>query len=111
MNIVKEQHGTYTIQVTNAIESIGLTKQKVTFRKLWIYQGTPDVVTGLLTDNAGTVYVGKDGDGPRIVPDSIAPGDPPLLIQLPDNKDESMLLKDILIKGTAGDAVFFSYWP
>jgi hypothetical protein len=108
MAIVKEQHGSYTILTTGAIESIGQSKPKATFRKLWIYPGLP--VGGVLSGNAGAVTIGKDGDGVKVVTDVLNPGDLPLKIELPESTGEVMHLSDILISGTANDGVFYSYW-
>jgi hypothetical protein len=109
MSVIKEQHGSYTIQTTGQIESIAQDKPKATFRKLWIYPGVP--AGGVLTPNQNPVTIGKDGDGPKVVTDPININDLPLKIELPEATGETMLLQDIIISGTKGDGVFYSYWP
>lgn len=110
MSVIKEQHGSYTIQGTGALESIAQDKPKATFRKLWIYPGVPDS-SGKLKQNAAGVMIGKDGDGPKVVTDALAVNDLPLKIELPEGSGETMHLQDIIISGNQGDGIFYSYWP
>jgi hypothetical protein len=113
MSTVRQQQGVYTIQTDDTIEVIALDKPKAQFRKLWIYPGAEDAAstTTGLTTNGNPVYIGIDADGSKLTPDILNPNDLPLLIQLPENANETMLLKDIIIRGKAGDSVFFKYWP
>lgn len=108
MSVIKEQHGSYVIQTTGAIESMAQDKPKATFRKLWIYPGLP--VGGVLQTNQAAVIVGKDGDGVKVVTDTLNTGDGPLKIELPEATGELMHLSDIVVRGTVGDGVFYSYW-
>jgi hypothetical protein len=110
MSVIKEQHGSYAIQATGAIESIALDKPKATFRKLWIYPAK-GISNGGLVANGALVTIGKDGDGVKVVTDPLNPGDLPLKIELPEATGETMHLSDIVISGTQGDGVFYSYWP
>lgn len=109
MSLVTPKHGVYIIPDAN-INSIALDKPKEFFRKIWIWPGVFNPATGQLTANAATVYIGRDGFGPKCVPDSIATGDPAFPIALPDNANETMLLMNVLIKGTPGDGIFYTYW-
>jgi hypothetical protein len=107
MSNSKEFHFDYTIQTTGAIESIAQDKPKRVFKKMWIYPGGRQP-SGELSINGAAVKVGKDGDGPKTVTDTINPNDPPFEVKLPDQ--ETMLVQDMLCKGTAGDSIFISAW-
>jgi hypothetical protein len=108
MSKLRTQFGEYTILVSNAIESIALHKQEEFFNKLWIYPGTR-ADGGLLTPNTDTIYLGEDGDGQKTTPDALAPGDPPMRIELPQGEQKK--ISEVLIQGTAGDAVWYKFWP
>ena len=110
MSTIRPHQHIYTIQATGAVENIANDKPKETFRKIFIYPGAPGS-NNELTVNAANLKVGKDGNGQKVVTNTIQPGDLPLEISLPENTNESMLLNDIVIKGTQGDAIFCEYWP
>jgi len=110
--IINEQQGSYVIQANNTIEFIAQDKPKATFRRLWIYPGVPQS-DGTLSTNSAAVKIGKAGDGPKVVPDLLNPTDAPIKIDLPVGEggiQDGMKLDALIIRGTAGDGVFFSYW-
>lgn len=114
MNTVRQQQGIYTIKTDDTIESIGLDKPKATFRKIFVYPGAPDAAstTTGLAQNANPVYLGLDCDGLKLTPDVLNATDEPREYAPPETKDgnEQMLLKDLLVRGKAGDSVYFVYW-
>ena len=115
MNTVRQQQGVHTIQADDTIESIGLNYPKATFRKIFVYPGKPDdesSTTGL-TVNGNPVYLGLYADGKKITPDVLNANDEPREYEPPQLKDgvEQMLLTDILVRGKAGDSIYFVYWP
>ena len=114
MKTVRQQQGVYTIRQDDTVESIGLMKPKDTFRKIFIYPGAPDdtsTTTGLSV-NGNAVYLGLDCDGKKITPDILGTADEPRLYEPPqvEGSDEQMFLKDLLIRGKAGDSVYYVYW-
>jgi len=111
MSTVKPRQHTYTIQATGAVENIALDKPKETFRKIFIYPGAPSTVNNELSVNVAAVKIGKAGNGSKVVTNTLNNADLPIEFSLPENNDESMLLNDILIKGTLGDSIFCEYWP
>lgn len=111
MSVVRAKHGSYTLQGNNTVESIALDKPKEQFRKLWIWPGKYNSATKKLDANGASVFLGRDGDGPQCTPDELGTADPAYPIELPANANETMLLKDVLIQGTAGDSIFYTYWP
>lgn len=110
MSTIRPEQHSYTIQATGVIENIADSKPKATFRKLFIYPGTPQS-NNELSVNAGDVKIGKNGNGQKVVTNTLKNTDLPLEFSLPENSNESMLLNDIVIKGTQGDAIFIEYWP
>jgi len=104
--IVKNQCGFMTLAATDTIQSLAREKKKTYFTKLWLYPANGRDGS-YLTANAAEIWVGKDGDGPQITPDAIQPTDAALKIELPVG--QKMALEDILVQGTAGDGIFYSY--
>lgn len=111
MSATKPLQHFYTIQATGAVENIALDKPKDTFRKIFIYPGAPVTATNELSVNGAAVKIGKAGNGAKVVTLTLQNNDAPIEFSLPENKDESMLLNDILVKGTQGDSIFCEYWP
>jgi hypothetical protein len=110
MSTIRPLQHIYTIQTTGAVENIALDKPKETFRKIFIYPGAPSTANNELSVNGAAVKIGKMGNGSKVVTNTIQNNDVPLEISLPENSNESMLLNDILIKGTQGDSIFCEYW-
>lgn len=91
---------------TGAIDQLTVD-ETLFFQKLWVYPGKA-VVAGVITANGADIRVGKSGTAAtQYLPDVLAAGDLPLKIELP--LGQKMKLSQILIKGTAGDGVFYSY--
>lgn len=84
---------------------------RLTFTKCWIYPASA-AAAGLLTANANNIFIGKRGAGEPITPDILFPTDN-------DNRitykieilagQEPMKLNDVIIQGSIGDGVFFSF--
>ncbi len=117
MNPTREQHLHYTIQQSNAPESVATTNndKKRTFRKIIIYGCKTAAANSPLVDNDADVYLARIADGPKIFTDLIAGnggtpggGGPALSYTVPDSLQE-MRLEDIWVYGTAGDGVYVSY--
>jgi len=107
MSTSKEFHFDYTIKVTGAIESVAQDKPRRIFKKMFIYPGARQP-NGELSVNGAAVKVGKDGDGPKTVTDTINPNDTAIEMKLPVG--ETMLVQDVLVKGNQGDSIFISAW-
>lgn len=113
MSRIITKQGFYTIKAANTVERI-TDDDKLEFNKLWIYPGKPAATNpGLLTVNAAVVYVGEQGTGDKMTPDPLEPGAAaneilPIKFELPEGRTKR--LSDILIRGGAGDGVFFKYW-
>lgn len=77
------------------------------FQKLWVYP-IASFAAGVLTFNAGNVYVGKGGTGSQYLPDILTPSGGPLLIQLPQG--QQMPISQVIIKlVNTADGVFYSW--
>lgn len=77
------------------------------FQKLWLYAGKA-AVAGILTANGAAINLGKSGmAATQYLPDVLNPGDSPLGYELPVG--QKMHLGQILIKGTAGDGVYYQF--
>ena len=107
MPVISAGEGLYVIQANNTNEAI--TTGAETFQKLWIYPAKA-AVAGVLTANAGTVYVGVSGAAAvPYLPDKRAATDTdyPAIIELPLGM--RMRLADVRVRGTATDGVFYRY--
>lgn len=110
-------HFTIPAGMDNTFQSIKPNDEKTTFRRIELYQAsayTAAVVGSAvsnvgLTDNAGSLKVGLDADGPRVPLDQLDATAPPLVYVVPDSLPE-MKLKDVWIYGAAGDGVFFRFF-
>ena len=109
MTNVTTQFGSYTINASNTVEFIALERKHVRFNKLWIYPASAYTNPGVLSLNAAAVRIGERGDGPLVCTDVLNPTDYPMKIELPVGEQKK--LEDVIIYGTAGDGVFFKYWP
>lgn len=77
------------------------------FQKLWIYPAKA-AVAGVLTANGADIRVGKSGGAAtQYLPDLLTPSDLPISYELP--LGQKMALSQVILKGTAGDGVFYSY--
>lgn len=108
--VVKE--GIYVLTSAN-IEAI-TADLTLFFQKLWIYPaksvGTAGTL-GILTPNTNAINLGKSGTtaNPLVqyLPDVLNTTDGPIAYELP--LGQKMALAQIIVKGTAGDGVYFQF--
>lgn len=100
--------GIFTLTGTGDIEPLTADPTKY-FQKLWIYPGKAvNGATGALTANVAAVRVGKSGAAAtKYLPDVLNPTDLPLKYEVP--LGQKMRLAQVLVSGTVGDGVMFSY--
>jgi hypothetical protein len=107
IEVAPVQTGFTRLAFTTTIELLHQQKGGF-FRKLFIYPCSSISAAGQMTQaNVGSVFVGLRGDGPDVVPDVLAPTDPPLIYSLPEG--QRMLIEKVIICGTAADGVFYYY--
>ena len=106
---VKWNSALYVIQTTGAVEYPCGAQRTATGSKIWIYPAKA-VANNKLTANGAAIYVGKDASGiQQVCTDPLNPGDNPILYKIPldeEGRQRRMLLRDVIITGTAGDGVF-----
>lgn len=113
MSRIITKQGFKVIVAANTVEQL-TDDQRIEFNKIWIYPGQrPQNQAGLLTMNAGIVYVGEQGGGDKMTPDPLQPGTTPdeiipVKIELPEGRTKR--LSDIIVQGAALDGVFYKYW-
>src|ERR1051325_6705915 len=104
----RDQHFLVLLANTNEIQSIAIQRKSEYFSKLYMWPAS-GINAALLVANGADIYVGRDGDGPRVTPDVVDPAFGVYAIELPE--DFQMKLEDIFIQGTAGDGFFVTYTP
>jgi hypothetical protein len=82
-------------------------ESKLTFSKLWLYPAS-GASAGRLVANQNPIYVGKRGAGEPMTPDTLATDDLPLSVEILAGQPP-MKLQDVIVQGTAGDGIFFSF--
>lgn len=99
-----------TTLVLNGTPSASVTATlvlKAFWQKLWLYPAKA-LAAGVLTANSAVVNVGKSGSlAPQCVPDPLNPTDLPMIYQLP--LGQKMALEQVILKGSVGDGVFYSF--
>ena len=112
MEASQPTEGLYILTGTNDIEQIAAASAAF-FQKLWLYPAKAVTAgTGILTANVGNVSLGKSGAAAagkqQYCPDLLTPANiNGMSYELP--LGQKMLLSQIIITGTAGDGVFYSY--
>jgi len=104
----RDQHFLVLLAANNTIQSIAIQRKSDFFSKLYMWPAS-GIAAGLLVANAADIYVGRDGDGPKVTPDLLDPAFGVYRIEMPD--DTQMALEDVFIQGTAGDGFFVTYTP
>src|SRR6185503_11742963 len=95
----RDQHFLVKLDASNVIQSVAVNRKGQYFSKLYMWPAS-GVSAGLLVANAADIYVGRDGDGPPVTPDTVDPAFGVYKIEMPD--DTQMALEDVFIQGTAG---------
>jgi hypothetical protein len=111
MSKVNTQAGFYKLKETDKIESLGnaLANHNIRFNCLFLWPASGIDVTGKRVANSDSVFIGERTTDRDVTPDELESDANPFKIQLPEGEEK--LLKDVLIQGTAGDGVWFNYWP
>lgn len=107
---VKVTEGFWIISSTG-IEPVGF-ETDFFFQKLWLYPYKAvgsGATGGEMTPNGANIRLGKSGLGGGTVylPDILAPNDLPIVYEMP--LGQKMALRNVLIKGTVGDGVFYQF--
>lgn len=101
--------GIYVIQASNTNEAI--TANEVFFQQVWLYPAKA-AVAGVMTANGAIIYLGLSGlaaGTTPYLPDKRAAADTdyPVVYAVPLGM--KMALSQVIVRGTAGDGVFYRY--